>query len=333
MSSKCTIFLAAIVLFSFACQNDRKSSPNVSEINADLKFKRFELDFYKDSSPNFDSLKSSYPLFWDIYFSTIMAEFSGQDSFLLEEVEALHQNEYLQTLLDSCLLQYQDLSFLEKELSQAIKYYRYYTGDRTPKTLVSFISEFGVGACTFGDDTLGVGVDMFLGSDFSGYDPAVFPAFIREQMHKEFMTAQIMKAFSQNLLPPLMQQRMIDIMINNGKILYLIDLFLPDVPDHIKMEYRQDQMEWVHENEVRIWNHFVSRELLYSTRKQDFQKLVGPSPNAPNMPTEAPGQTANFIGWQIIKSFVKKNPEISIMDMIAIDDAQKILEMSKYRPK
>lgn len=333
MSNKDIFFLTWIFLFFLSCQNERKPRPNVSDINADIEFKRFELDFYKDSIPDLDSLKTAYPLFWDIYFSTIMAEYANQDSFLLEDVESLHQNEYLQILLDSSLLQYQDLSFLEKELTQAIKYYRHYTGDNNPKTLVSFISEYGVGACTFGEDTLGVGLDMFLGAEFSGYDPMVFPAFIREQMGKEFMTAQIMKALAQNLLPSIMEQRMLDIMINNGKILYLLDLFLPDTPDHIKMEYKPDQMEWVQENEVRLWNHFVSRELLYSTRKQDFQKLVGPSPNAPSMPTEAPGQTANFIGWQIVKSFVKKNPEISIVDMIAIDDAQKILEMSKYRPK
>ena len=262
-----------------------------------------------------------------------MAEFAESDTFTDAQVLDMHQNPYLQALLDTCRRIHSDLSGLEKDLGKAMQYYRHYTGDARPKTLVTFLSEYGVGACTMGDDTLGLGLDMFLGSDFGGYDPSVFPQFIRGQMRPEYMLPQVIKAFAQNMLPPLKSERMLDIMLNNGKVLYLMDLFLPEVTAAMKMEYTEEQMTWVAENEARIWNHFVSRELLYSTRRQEYQKLVGPSPNAPNMPAEAPGQTANYIGWQMIKSFVKRNPDVSLQDMLAMDDGQKIMEMARYRPK
>jgi len=51
------------------------------------------------------------------------------------------------------------------------------------------------------------------------------------------------------------------------------------------------------------------------------------------MPTEAPGRTANYIGWQIVKKFMQKKPKLTMLDLIAHNDAQKLLEESKYKPR
>lgn len=327
------IFFYHYLILILACRSDKTPVPDVSHIAESLEILRFEKDFYKEADPDLNILSAKYPLFWEIYFGHIMAEFSQNDSFTDQDILDLHQNLYLKKLLDSVHAQFEDFSPWEKDIRSALRRYIYYFEDPSPKVLVTFISEYGIGACTFGDDTLGVGLDMFLGEEFSGYDPHVFPAFIRQQMTKDHLSTQVIKAFVQNLVPPPNNNRMLDYMLYYGKILFVLDLLFPEKPDFIKMEYKPEQMDWVKENEVRIWNHFISRELLYSTRKQDFQKLIGPSPNAPNMPPEAPGQTANFIGWQIIKSFVKRNPEIQLKELLSIDDSQKILEMAKYRPK
>lgn len=98
------------------------------------------------------------------------------------------------------------------------------------------------------------------------------------------------------------------------------------------MEYTPTDMGWVEQNELQIWSHFLSSDLLYSSSKRDIQKLIGPSPNAPGMPPEAPGETANFIGMQIIKSYMKRFPDTTIQDLLDMDDAQEVLEKSRYRP-
>jgi hypothetical protein len=333
MSCKYSFFLVLVSILFFCCSPDKDKMPDVSHIEEQLTVRRFEKDFLANTNPDLELLKADYPFFWEVYFSGIMAEYSETDTFSDADAMELHANPYLRDLLDTCLRVFPDLDFLEKDIRKALRYYMFHTGDKNPKTLVSFISEFGVGACTIGDDTLGIGIDMFLGSDFSAYDPTIFPAFIRAQMRPEYMAPQLMKALAQNILPPFKGDRMIDFMIYNGKVLYLLDLFMPWTDKAIKMEYTEEQMDWVSNNESKIWNHFVSRELLYSTRRQEFQKLIGPSPNAPNMPAEAPGQTANYIGWQIVKAFQKKNPELTLADLIALEDPLKILEGARYRPR
>jgi hypothetical protein len=151
-------------------------------------------------------------------------------------------------------------------------------------------------------------------------------------MSPEYIPAHLTKSMIQNIIPESPGNRMLDVMIYHGKVLYASSHLLPYTSDSILMEYNEDQLQWVQNNELQIWSHFLSNELLYSTRRQDFQKLVGPSPNAPGMPPEAPGQTANWIAWQIIKSYMKRFPETSMSDLLYMTDPQEILEKSRYRP-
>jgi hypothetical protein len=51
------------------------------------------------------------------------------------------------------------------------------------------------------------------------------------------------------------------------------------------------------------------------------------------MPPESPGRTANWIGWQIVKSYMRRNPANTLDDLILEKDAQAILDASKYKPR
>ncbi|MFQ5447121.1 MAG: hypothetical protein ACE5FF_09305 [Saprospiraceae bacterium] len=99
------------------------------------------------------------------------------------------------------------------------------------------------------------------------------------------------------------------------------------------MEYSQPQVDWCNQNEENIWAYLISEDLLYSTAWNDFRKLVEYSPNSPGMPKEAPGRTANWLGWQIVKAYMKRHPGTSLEDLIALKDAQAIMDGSKYKPR
>jgi len=99
------------------------------------------------------------------------------------------------------------------------------------------------------------------------------------------------------------------------------------------MEYTADQLQWCEENQSQIWSHFLREELFYETDYKKINKLINASPASPGMPAEAPGQTANFIGWKIVTAFMKRNPDSSIIDLLSLHDYQEILDKSKYKPK
>ena len=51
------------------------------------------------------------------------------------------------------------------------------------------------------------------------------------------------------------------------------------------------------------------------------------------MPSNSPGKVGAWLGWQIVKAYMKENPNTTLKELIAIKDGQKILTGSKYKPK
>jgi hypothetical protein len=121
-------------------------------------------------------------------------------------------------------------------------------------------------------------------------------------------------------------------MIHNGKKLYILQSLMPATPDTVIMNYPAEKMKWVKDNERNIWIVFSTQNLLYESSLNKIQKLIGPSPDSPGMPHDAPGNTGSWLGWQIIKVYMKKFPETTLEQLLALDNAQEILEKSEYKP-
>ena len=47
---------------------------------------------------------------------------------------------------------------------------------------------------------------------------------------------------------------------------------------------------------------------------------------------ESPGRLGTWVGWRIAESYMENHPEVSLQQLMAEGDAQKILEESRYKP-
>jgi hypothetical protein len=121
-------------------------------------------------------------------------------------------------------------------------------------------------------------------------------------------------------------------MINHGKKLYILKSLLPTTHDSVIIDYSLEKLKWAEDNERNIWYLFTTQDMLYETSMRKIQKYIGPSPSSPGMPPESPGNTASWLGWKIVDAYMKKHPETTLPQLIAIKDAQVILDQSGYRP-
>lgn len=325
--------LLAFFVSIFACTGDKgKNIPDVSHIDVSLNVKHFERDLFaldtSDLIVGKQEMEMEYPIFFkELYLGKILPVLQRPDVF-----SAFVKSEDIRHLIDTVGQVYGDFKIEEEEFKNAFRYYKYYFPEREIPQIVTFISEYTYGAFTY-EGILGVGLDFFLGEDYPLYDPNVFPQYIRKTMNKEHLVSRGMEAVANDLVGDPRGEKLLDLMINNGKILYVLDCFLPHTPDSIKLGYTQAETEWCEINELQMWTHFLGENLLYSTNLRDIRKLVDHSPNSPGMPAEAPGRTANWTGWQIVKSFMKRNPEVTLTQLIEITDAQQILNQAKYKPR
>ena len=123
-------------------------------------------------------------------------------------------------------------------------------------------------------------------------------------------------------------------MIYFGKQLYLKDLLLPNYSDAEKMGYTPEQMKWCEENESYMWRYFIEKEMLYSDDQKLIPRFINPAPFSKfylEIDNESPGQVGAWIGWQIVRSYIKNN-DVPIADLLKTD-AKEIFVKSKYKPK
>ncbi len=332
-------FIIFAVLLIAGCRNSENKIPDVSHIQVDLKIHRFDQDLRAIDTNHLiegvKALETKYPEFTDFYFSKIIAVKKPGDNAGLYRTQAASFLRFAPTrfTLDTIQIVFKDFGRYQKELEQGFRFYKYYLPEKQIPEVYTMPTDFNYAAVIppF-NNALALGLDMYLGPGFQAYQTPDLPRFLVRTYDKDYLTLRAFKALLGDAVPPPAGNRLIDLMIQNGKQMYAIDLILPDMPDSIKWEWTQKQTAWVKENEVNIWSHLVDKKLLYSSNMMDINKLINDSPNSPGMPPEAPGRTANFIGYKIVKEYMRRNPGVALSVLLNMNDVQHIMDGSKYKP-
>lgn len=228
---------------------------------------------------------------------------------------------------------------IEKELTQTFKYIKYYYPKVKIPHFISFVSGFSV-QTPIGDNYMGIGLDMFMGKDSKFYKAIVksVPLYLSRRFTPAYVVPRLTETFARE---ELFQQRdenrsLLSKMVENGKILYFMDQVLDDkVADSIKIGYTDKQMAWCKTYEGDIWAYFIENNLLFETDFQKIQMYVSEAPFTPGIgdKNESAPKLAIWIGWQMIRKYMKENPNVTLQELMAEQDAQKILNASKYKPK
>ena len=337
-------FALLLALVVQSCQYNKSNDiPDVSHIPVEVKIRRFEKDLFRVDTmymaTGLEQLEKDYPEFGKIFFGQLLG---SKDSLIAPEghvayVKGFVTHPAIRQLYDTTQLVYPELDFLETQLNQSFRYLKYYFPNSQVPDLTTFISEYTVASFIYGENSLAVGLDFFLGADYpyAIYNPGNpnFSEYLTRTYNKDHLVAKILMPLVADLCGNAPGDRLLDFMVHNGKKLYILDHLAPFLSDTVLMEYTPAQLSWCEDNELDIWAHFLQEDLLYSSTWQDIRKLVEYSPASPGMPPEAPGRTANWMGWQIVSEYMRRNPETTFGELISLQDAQLILDQSKYRPR
>ena len=337
------LLLILVIIFS-SCQNDQtRKIPDVSDIEVSVDIRRFDQDLFGIDTNQIEAsliaLEQKYPNFAPVFFENVLR--SKDEKFAPEGhpayVKGFVQFPAVQQLYDTTQIVYADMSQIKEEYQKAFQFYTYYFPNRPIPSITTYISEYIFGQFIYQDDAIAVGLDFFLGEEYPYhlYVPRNpnFSSYLTRTFNKKHLVEKSMRMIIDDLLGEVNGDALLDYMVHYGKRLYLLDLVMPTTPDSIKLEMTATQVNWLEKNERAMWAHFLQEDLLYNSDWPDIRKLVEYSPNSPGMPPEAPGRTANWIGWQIIKSYMRRVPDMTLDALLLEKDAQKILTAAKYKPR
>lgn len=241
----------------------------------------------------------------------------------------------MKALYHATMRHYPDLSEQSSELTTAFRYLKYYFPERSTPEVYTYISGLDIDSpVRYSEQGLVIGLDLFLGNTEPIYARSGIPLYKIANMTSEQLIPNCMAEIGRSLVNVDEQkQRLLDIMVAEGKILYFKELTLPGIADNIKIGYTSAQNEWCKANEARIWAFLVENNLLFTTDPEAVGKLLTDGPFTSGFGKESPGRIGAWVGWQIVRKYMQRNSDLAPAEMMKETDSQKILEGSRYKPR
>ncbi len=343
------ILLCLLVVLVFQSCKDEKRV-DTSDIKFELEVKRFEQDFFSIDTNNipaaYNRLYQEYPNFLNDFNANILGIPPVTDSST-HVVDAVKKflTDY-RPVKDSVDLVFKSVDAIAEQVEDGIRHVLYYFPNyKAPHQLITFIGPMDAyyesSIRGHGDvitsDALATGLQLHMGADFSMYTSdfgrSLYPAYISKRFTKETIAVNCIQNIIDDMYPDKSYSKsLIEQMVEKGKRIHLMDLFLPEVADTLKLGYTKKQLDGCYENEGLIWNYFLTNSLVYNNDPMIIKNYIGEAPNTQELGQGAPGYIGLFTGWRIVQNFLDKNPNVKPHELMQMD-AKKIFEESKYRPR
>lgn len=320
-SSFLSFFLFGTLFFTIsACSSSNAVEEEIAKIPVDITLDRFDQKFFNASKEDFYQLKQDYPyLFPEQYPDSIWQK---------------RQRDSLQVLLQGEISKvYPSLAPFKKQLKPLFQHIKYYFPRlKDPKVILLTNNVDYQNKTVYTDSLVLISLDTFLGAKNPLYEG--IPQYIVRDMDIAYFGAHLSDEFALTVVPAPKDRTLLAQMIYYGKRFYIKDILLPDTADEVKISYTEKEMNWVKENERFIWQYFIENELLYKTQSSYLLRFIEPAPFSKfylEIDNESPGKIGQWLGWQIVRAFVSKNPDKTPQQILATP-AQELFTKANYKP-
>ena len=330
------LFVLAISFLS-ACKNieDDISSIPIKEIQIEA----FEDEVFSITPQNFakmDSLLSKkYFPFYQYFISNIVYSGTLADTSKNLLLQFINDKDIRYTYDETKKVFTKNVrEHLEKKLYKLHQHIQYYfPHEKIPERYLTFISGFNYQIVyPENSSTIGISIDMYLGNKHQIYEWLQWPRYRVNQLQKEFIICDIAKAWLLTHYPYGKYNNLLENMMYYGKIIYALKKLLPDEPDTLIFSYSKKQMEYCKKYEKNLWAYFLEDNKLYDNSPKTLSAYLNDGPFTAAISKECPPRIAMYIAYKIVDNYMKKNPSITLLELMKESNAQKILQLSKYKP-
>jgi gliding motility-associated lipoprotein GldB len=325
--------LVAICLF-MGCVEDKEEKcafiPDTSEREVDV-----QIESLQDSLPAISTKTqlvnffSRHPELRDEFFNRSAYP---DDSVFINELYHRFTNPHLDTLLTETKKIFGDLLDLKSEFRQAFANMQYYYPDFSPPKIITVITGLE-GDLYVSDSLVIIGLDYFLGPK-AKYKPNMYEYMLR-RYQKNFIVPSVMLLYGIdgrfNKIN-MEDKTVLADMIAYGKAYYFAKQMMPCVADSVFIAYTPEEISGSRKNEGLIWYRFVEDQILYETSHQVKQKYIDERPKTIEVGEKCPGRIGTWVGWQIVNTYMRRYPDTTLPQLMALPSADKIFKDSRYKP-
>lgn len=182
------------------------------------------------------------------------------------------------------------------------------------------------------DEILSLSADKYLGADYPLYQQ-FFYDYQRQLMTPDRMAPDYLLGFLMANLPFKGKENvLLDRMLYEGKLRYILSQLLPNRQVWEYVGYNETQYSWCTSNQKQIWKIILENQHLFTGNYLTTAQYLKESPHTSFLPVESPGRVGVWLGYKIITSYMKQNPDTGFQELMELTDYQDMLKKSKYKP-
>lgn len=328
--------LVAAIIVPSCTSNPHKV--NLNDVTIELEVNRLDQDLFRSGKADFNlinqQLSNKYGDFYEAYLADIINVGFPTDPMIGVQLEFFVNDPSWQDTQRQIDEVFESHEEIKEELELAFRYHKYHFPEVEIPKIVLYNSGFNVGVYPM-DKYLGIGLEWFLGPDnpvIQRLAPESFPQYLKDKLHRKYLAVNSVKGWlmvkHQNQLK---KEDIINMMIFHGKMMYLLDVLFPEVDDEIKMNYSADNLAWCTNNEYNVWTYLVEQNVLYSSSAKEIAGFLNDGPFTAGLAQDSPARIGIWMGWQAVRQYMKKKPDVSLEELLQEQNHQKILKY--YKPR
>lgn len=281
---------------------------------------------------SFSALQQMQSEYWDmtkILVEDILEIGNINDSDINTKFKDYFRDSLLIKLNDDVEEKFNDISFLEKDLSRAFSSMcEYVPGIRIPTvyTQLSALNE----SIVIGDGILGISLDTYMGSNYPLYKVCYY-SYQRKAMNPDMIVYDCIFTYLQSEYPysDVSSHDLCNIMLYYGIINYatmkILDKGLSDV-----MLYDDEQEKWCKTNEKNVLRYMIDKKHLYTTDFMVIRKYMKSAPYTSYFGKKSPDRIGLWLGTRIVEAYMKGHKNTTIKELLETSDYYNIFVGSSY---
>ena len=330
--------LSVIMLMGLLCGCGNKHQYIPKDIEAVeveiVRFDNAQLAVRPDSvKQDIEQLYANYELFMPIFVEGILGLQTEDTAYLCEMYAQFLTDTVMGFAQTNTTAQelFANVDSLQEALNTGFSRLHFLYPEWEIPTLYLFVSGFNSSVMYY-ENIMGVGVDMYLGSDYPYYNQVVYD-YQKQTMRKACVAGDVLSMYlAYHISYNSKYNRLLEQMIFRGKQLFLLAQLLPNEPVWEVIGYSKEQWDWCEQYEQAIWNRIMQKRDLFKTESNVLSSYMNDGPFTAEVTQDSPGRLGVWVGWRIVDSYMRNNKDITLRELMNENDAQKILEQSYYKP-
>lgn len=267
--------------------------------------------------------------FWSVYNRLLL----GLDDapYYIEGLSRFMGDSIIAPIYADVQREYADMSAECEQLAQLVARYEVLFPERSTPLLQTHVSGLNRSIVTI-DSLLSISLDCYLGAAYPLYEQR-YHKYELPLHGRERILPDVAEVLLRNALQPAQGGTLLDAMVYEGRIAYLMSGLIDDCSAEAVLGYTPQEAAWCSDYEQKIWTAIVEQSHLFATDNTIVRKYIQPAPFTATLTQDAPGRVGRWVGWRIVEAYARNCGVTPVELATDTTTATEVLRLSGYMGK